>query len=198
MSSATALALVASTIFLIRLIPQPMRLWRSGVSAGVSPLAAANAVASAAAWLAYGVIHGLLVVWAVSVAALVPGVWTVGLLRREFRRADGLGAGMVTGAFVSSGVAGVLGAALALGVLVTAGPQVWHAVRHSDLRGISPATWAVAVADALSWGIYGVVISDRALEGYGVVLFASAAVVLGRLARTRRTSLAPVYGVAGA
>lgn len=198
MSSATALSLVASAIFLVRLIPQPARLWRTGVTAGVSPVAAANAVTSASAWLAYGVAHDLLVVWTVSVAALVPGVWTVLLLRREFHRAELLAAGTVAGAFVLAGAVGVLGAALALGVLVTAGPQVWRAIRQSDLRGIARATWYVAVADALTWGGYGVLIGDYALQGYGVVLTASAAIVLGRVAWTgRRAPDAAVLRIAG-
>jgi uncharacterized protein with PQ loop repeat len=190
MSGATVLSLVASAIFLIRLLPQPVRLWRTRVAAGVSPVAAANAVTSASAWLAYGLGHGLVVVWAVSVVALVPGVWTVWLLRRRFGPAELLASGSVAGAFLLAGVAGVLAAALALGVLVTAGPQVWRAVRERDLRGIAPATWCVAVADALSWGAYGVAIADHALEGYGVVLLTSAVIVLGRVAWTRRAAVA--------
>ena len=196
MSSATALSLVASAIFLIRLLPQPARLWRTGVTAGVSPVAAANAVTSASAWLAYGLVHGLVVVWVVSVAALVPGVWTVTLLRREFGRSDVLAAAAVVSAFLLSAVLGVLGAALALGVLVTAGPQVWRAIRRSDLRGIARATWFVAIADALLWGTYGLVIGDRALLGYGVVLATSAVIVLGRVAWTSRRLPEPAILVA--
>src|SRR3954454_20311976 len=154
MSSATALSLVASAIFLVRLLPQPARLWRTGVTSGVSPVAAANAVTSASAWLAYGLAHGLLVVWTVSVVALIPGVWTVRLLRREFGRRELLATGGVVGAFVLSAVLSAFGAALALGVLATAGPQVWRAIRQSDLRGIAPATWFVALADASLWGAY--------------------------------------------
>src|SRR5438132_9685022 len=202
MSLATALSLVASAIFLIRLLPQPARLWRTGVTTGVSPVAAANAVTSASAWLVYGLVHGLLVVWVVSIVALVPGVWTVTLLRREFGRIEVLAAGAVVGAFALSAGFGVFGAALALGVLATAGPQVWRAMRHSNLQGIAPATWFVAVADASLWGGYGLVISDRALEGYGVVLLTSAAIVLGPVAwpRARHGDAAlvvPAYRVAG-
>jgi hypothetical protein len=143
-------------------------------------------------------LHDLIVVWVVSVAALVPGVWSVWLLRREFGRREVLAAGAVGGAFVLSAVVGVLGAALALGVVATAGPQVWRAIRQSDLRGIAPATWFVAMADALSWGLYGVVIGDRALDGYGVVLFTSAAIVLGRIAWTGgRQRHTPALRVAG-
>lgn len=188
MSPATVLSLVASAIFLVRLVPQPVRLWRTGVAAGVSPVAAANAVTSASAWLVYGAAHHLPVVWAVSVVALVPGAWTVGLLWHEFGTADLVGGGAVAAAFALAGMTGALAAALAMGVLVTAGPQVWRALRRSDLRGIAAATWCVAVADALSWGAYGVVIGDHALEGYGAVLLASALIVLGRVAWTQRVA----------
>lgn len=83
-----------------------------------------------------------------------------------------------------SAFVGVLGAALSLGVLATSGPQVWRAIRDSDLRGIAPATWFVALVDAVTWGAYGVLIGDHALGGYGAVLFTSAAIVLGRVAWT--------------
>lgn len=188
MSWALALSLVASAVFLVRLVPQPVRLWRTGVAAGVSAVAAANAVTSATAWLVYGLAHGLVVVWLVSIAALVPGLWTVALLRREFGAGGLAVAGGVAGVFVIAGATGLLGGALSLGVLVTAGPQVWRSLRHSDLRGIAPATWLVAVADATCWGAYGIVIGDRALQGYGVVLLASAAIVLGRVVTTRRAA----------
>jgi uncharacterized protein with PQ loop repeat len=165
----------------VRLLPQPFRLARTGVAAGVSALAAINATISAGAWLAYGVSAGLPVVWGVSILALVPGIWTAILLRREVRPGDGLGAAALTAALVVAAVAHALGVALAASVLVTAGPQVWRAVRANDLTGIAPTTWWVAVLDALSWGAYGLVIGDLALEGYCVVLLSSAVIVLARL-----------------
>lgn len=185
MSAATVLSLVASAVFLVRLVPQPARLWRTGVTAGVSPVAAANAVTSATAWLVYGASRELLVVWAVSVAALVPGVWQVTLLRREYGPLELLGSAAVAGTFLVSALVGVFGAALALGVLATSGPQVWRAVRDSDLRGIAPATWLVAIVDALLWGAYGASIQDGALVGYGAVLLTSAVIVLARVAWVR-------------
>lgn len=186
MSSATALSFIASGIFLIRLLPQPVRLARTGTTAGVSPIAAANAVTSAMAWLAYGLVEDLLVVWIVSVIALVPGVWSVWLLRHEFGRGDVVIAGAIAAVFVLAAAAGFIAVALGLGVVTTAGPQVWRSVRQSDLRGIAPMTWFVALADALSWGAYGVVLGDRALEGYAVVLLTSALIVLGRVAWTAK------------
>jgi hypothetical protein len=109
-----------------------------------------------------------------------------------------LAAGAVASLLVVSAVVGLFGAALALGVFATAGPQVWRAVRQSDLTGIAPATWFVAIADASLWGAYGVVISDRALEGYGVVLFTSAAIVRARVTWTgRRGREATALSLAG-
>src|SRR3954470_21853703 len=102
MSLATALSIVASGVFFVRLLPQPARLWRTGVSAGVSPIAAANAVTAATAWLAYGLLHGLLAGGLLVGAALVPGVWTVVLLRRAFGRRELLVAAGVTTGFASS------------------------------------------------------------------------------------------------
>jgi phosphoglucosamine mutase len=59
MSGTVALGYFASAVFLVRLLPQPIRLARDGRPAGVSALAALNAVVSAFAWTAYGLIAGL-------------------------------------------------------------------------------------------------------------------------------------------
>jgi hypothetical protein len=42
-------------------------------------------------------------------------------------------------------------------------------------------TWRIAIADALSWGLYGVAIGNVALEGYGLALLATAILMLLRL-----------------
>ena len=183
--NATILALVASAVFLVRLLPQPIRLARTGSAAGVSALAALTSVLTTTAWLAYGLWAGLPVVWGVSVVALVPGLWTVVLLRRETKRSDVAAAGSWLGVQVVAAAVGLFAAVLAAGVVVTQGPQVVKAVRESDLSGIAPATWWISVLDAATWGAYGVAIGDAALMGYGVVLMSSAAIVLGRIHWTR-------------
>jgi len=189
MTGADVLAVVASGVFLARLLPQPVRLARSGVAAGVSALAALNAVIVAVAWVVYGLQADLLAVWLVSVLALVPGCWTVALLRREVQPADVALAGAWVAVLVAAALAGVSGVALAVGVVVTQGPQVLQALRQRDLRGISPATWWISLLDAATWGAYGVAVADGALVGYAIVLTVSAAVVLGRVWWTRRLDL---------
>lgn len=186
MSAVDALAIVASVVFLVRLLPQPLKLARQGVAHGVSPAAALNAVISALAWTAYGVQAELPVVWGVSVLALIPGVWQAFLLRAEAGRRDVLAAAAFVVGLVLAWAAGLLGAALAVTVLVTTGPQVARALTSDDLSGVAPATWWVAIADALTWGAYGLAIGDAALVGYFVVLATSALLVLWRLAVTSR------------
>ncbi len=188
-------AVVASGVFLARLVPQPVRLARRGVAAGVSPLAALNAVVATLGWLAYGLVVGLPVVWIVAALALVPGLWTVALLAGSTRREDLMVAGGWAAVVVLSFGVGLAAGVLAVGVLVTQGPQVWLAARERDLSGIAPATWWLAIADATSWGAYGVAVADPALMGYGLVLSASASVVLARLWWTRRAVLAPAVAV---
>jgi glucose uptake protein GlcU len=81
---------------------------------------------------------------------------------------------------------GLLVAVLALGVLVTQGPQVLRALRESDLRGLASATWWLSLLDATTWGAYGLAVGDPALVAYGVVLSTSAGIVLCRIRLTRR------------
>ena len=86
--SVEVLGVLASIAFFARLTPQPIRLWRTGVPDGVSPMAAMNAALSDIGWILYGLAAGLVPVWLTAVVALVPGVWTVWLLRREATRRD--------------------------------------------------------------------------------------------------------------
>lgn len=170
---------------------------RSGVADGVSPLAVLNAVIAALAWLVYGLVADDPVVWIVSMVAVVPGVWAVLLLRRRTALADLLAAGAWAGIVVSlSAAAGFLAAALAMGVVVSQGPQVWQAVREHDLSGLSPATWWLSILDAATWGAYGIAVGDPALKGYAVVLTLSAVAVLARISWTWRRGPA-VVGVPG-
>jgi uncharacterized protein with PQ loop repeat len=182
------LAITASVVFLIRLLPQPIRLARSGVAAGVSAAAACNAVVSAVAWIAYGLVQGLPVVWGVSVVALIPCTWQAVLLRRQVSRRDLAAVAGFIAALLAAAAMGVLGLALAGTVLVTTGPQVRRVLREHDLSGIAPATWWVAVVDAVTWGAYGWAVSDAALVGYFIALLAAAVIVLSRLAWTKRTA----------
>jgi uncharacterized protein with PQ loop repeat len=184
-SGTDALGWIASAVILVRLLPQPVRLVRTGVAAGVSPLAALNAVVTTVGWTVYGFAADLPIVWIVSVVALVPSMWTVALLVPRTTRRDVATASLWAATLVAAALVGVGAAAMSLGVLVSQGPQVVRAVRESDLSGVAPATWWLSLLDAATWGAYGVAVADGALMGYGVVLATASLVVLGRIAWTR-------------
>lgn len=177
----TLLGLIASGIFLTRLIPQPVQLFRTRDTAGVSPLAALNATIAAVAWLIRGLEEHQPVVWIVSLAALVPSLITVGLLARKTTMSD-LG-WAATWALLLAGLwlGGALAVGLAAGVLVTQGPQVRKALQEEDLSGLTPATWWLSVLDATTWGVYGLALGDAALLSYFIVLSTCSIVVLLRL-----------------
>lgn len=177
---------IASVVFLARLLPQPIRLARTGVPDGVSPLGAINSAVSDIAWVLYGLAAALVPVWAVAAAALLPGVATVVLLRRRIARADLLGGGAWLAVILASASVGRLGIVLTASVLVNQGPQVWTAIRSNRLVGIARTTWYIALADAALWGTYGALLGDFALIGYGVVLLSSATIILSRVWWTQR------------
>ena len=176
-----ALAIAASVTFLARLLPQPLRTFRTGQVAGVSAVAAINAFIADAAWLAYGLSARVVAVWLVSIPALLASGWTAALLRKAVRRRDvAVSSGWLLVVVASAGV-GQLVLALSLTVLVCCGPALWSAYTSSEPAGLTRWTWWLALADATLWGGYGLLIADRALQLYGGVMLATAVAVLLRL-----------------
>jgi uncharacterized protein with PQ loop repeat len=184
--SAEVIGYVASVVFLARLMPQPIRLARTGVPDGVSPLAMMNGVFSDVGWILYGLSVGLLPVWGVAVLALPAGIWTVALLRDRITRNDLFGAAVWLTTILIAWQVDRLAVILGLSVIVNHGPQVWAAVSSNHLRGISRTTWLLAIGDASLWGGYGIATGDPALMGYGGVLLTGALIILGRIWWTSR------------
>jgi uncharacterized protein with PQ loop repeat len=195
--SVEVLGVLASVAFFARLTPQPVRLWRTGVPDGVSPMAAMNSSLSDLGWILYGTAAGLVPVWLTALVALGPGLWTVWLLRRETTRRDLLWSALWLATIALAWASGTLAAILGVSVVVNQGPQVVRALRHDDLRGVSPTTYVLALADAALWGAYGLAAADVAVVGYAVVLLAAAVTVLGRIWWTRRLPVAGSTVLAG-
>ncbi len=194
--SPDALGWIASAVFLARLVPQPMKLRRTGLPEGLSPMAAMNGVISDVGWVLYGFSAALVPVWAVSVASLVPTVATLVLLlvtTRRVPRPDLVGSGIWLLSVAMAWQLGALVTVLGLSVVVNHGPQVVAAVRERDLRGISTTTYLLAIADAVLWGAYGLAVRDPALLAYGGVLIAASGVILARIWWTRRTPAVLAY-----
>jgi uncharacterized protein with PQ loop repeat len=187
--AAFVLGWLATIAFLVRLLPQPIRLVRTGIPNGVSAVAIMNIALTELAWLLYGLIEGLVPVWAVSLPALPLGLWTVVLLRHQITRRDLAVSGVWLAAIAIGFLTGTLAVILAASVVVNYGPQVLTAVRGRDLDGLAPATWMLALADAGLWGAYGVAVGDPALVGYCVVLTLFSLVILWRIWRTREEAV---------
>jgi uncharacterized protein with PQ loop repeat len=187
MRPSTVLALAASLVFLARLVPQPLRTLRTRRVEGVSVLAAMNSCVADAAWLTYGLWAGLPAVWLVSVPAVILSGVTSFLLRRTITRRDlltAVGWALVVVVVAVVGL-GALTLVLAGTVVVTCGPTLWSAYASRSPVGLTAWTWWLAVADSSTWGTYGLLIGDAALELYGVVMGATAAALLWRLWATR-------------
>lgn len=192
MKPSAVLAVVASVVFLARLLPQPLRSLRTGRIEGVSLLAAVNAAVADGAWMAYGLSAHLPAIWVVSLPAFVLSAFTAVILRGQATRRDlALGGGwtVVVAATAAAGPT-ALTLVLAATVVVCCGPTVWSAYRTRHPDGISPLTWLLAVADASSWGAYGVVVRSPALELYAVVMGITSAAMLSRMHATRGLAVA--------
>jgi uncharacterized protein with PQ loop repeat len=187
--AAFVLGWLATIAFLVRLLPQPLRLIRTGVPNGVSPVAVMNIALTELAWLLYGIVEGLVPVWVVSLPAFPLGLWTVVLLRDRITRRDLVVPSLWLAAIVIGFATGTLAVVLAGSVVVNYWPQVYTALRGRHLEGLAPATWYLAIVDATLWGAYAVAVGDPALIAYCLIMWAFSTVILWRIWRTRDTAL---------
>lgn len=198
MSWTDLLGWVGTALFLVRLLPQPLRLRRTGDTSGVSVHSALNALVSDSGWLVHGLLTGLAPVWVAAVCSIPIDLYVLWHLRRDIELGHVSGAGLWAAALAVGGALGGsvgLGIVLGTSVVVNHAPQVWTAWRAHSISGLAPATWWFALADAALWGGYGIAERDAALVAYGVVLaVASVAILVALAVRPVRLSAAVVAG----
>lgn len=181
MDWAVFLGWAGTALFLARLVPQPLKLHRTGDTEGVTPQSPMNALLSDAGWLAHGLLAGLPPVWVAAVAAIPLDLWTLWHLRRRVELRNVAGAAAWGAAIAAGGILGGrvgLGLVLGFSVVVNHVPQVIKALRSHSVSGLAPGTWWFGLADALLWGGYGVAEHDPALITYGVVLSVASVTIL--------------------
>jgi uncharacterized protein with PQ loop repeat len=181
MDGADLLGWAGTLLFLARLLPQPLKLRRTGHTEGVSPQALLNGEVSALGWVVHGLSVGLVPVWVAAVAAIPIDLWTLHHLRAHVELRHAAGACAWAAVLVAARVLfGPIGLGLVLGgsVVVNHVPQVWKAMRAPDLSGLSAGTWWIGLADAGLWGAYGLFTGDAALITYGVVLTTASVTIL--------------------
>lgn len=180
---------LGAVIFVVRVCPQPLHIWRTGERAGVAWLGTANAISSTVGWLVYGVAVGRPILWVPSLVALVPEVVTLALLglRPPDRRSALAWSAwaLAVGLAYPLGGTTLLATVIGFGVVMGVWPHVFAALTHDRLDGVAARTWQIALLDAALWGTYGFASGEPLTAFYGVVLGSGAAVILWRLRVTR-------------
>ena len=187
---ANLVGIVATGVTLVQIVPQIVRLIRTGRTEGVSPAWAAGGATINLGWLAY-VIEGRFWVTIPSIiVAIVSFLLALYLLHRN-------GAAIRAGLLMSGAIAvasvviqqaagwTVLGTVLGLSNGLYLGPSVVAAWRSHTPVGVSPWTWMLTVLEGLKWGFYGVLVEAVPIMVYGSTAILLALLVLLRLWLTR-------------
>lgn len=186
-------ALIATALAVSFLVPQILKLRRTGVAAGVSTTWAAIGAVTNAVWTAYLASAELWLAMVATGVATVLYTVTFRLLVRagEQWRGPVLFAVLwvaALGSVALLGGADTLGVVLGLSYVVSVAPGVWRAYRTPDPAGISPGSWAIMLTAGPLWFFYGSFYEDAAVMIYAVTAFIAAALVLARYAYTRPRS----------
>jgi len=182
-----ALAVSASFLAAFFLIPQIVRLVRTGDTSGVS-----------LTWAVFGVITNLAWVWYLTnerlwMAAFAPAlaVGTYAFLVLFLAR---WGAILQWGwclayaaVLISAALAGnvVLGLLLVVTPVMQLIPELTAVYLHPRPSGVAEATWWLCAAEAVCWGTYGHLMGDSALVGYGIVTSVGSLLIVARSRSTR-------------
>lgn len=183
-----SIAVVATILAAVFLVPQIARLSIRGDTRGVSPTWAGFGLVTNLAWVAYLWQQEM---WVPSIApgiALISYGITVVVIARLDKTRRGVRSSLLFSAVLavigSFGGVTALGLALAVTPLVQVAPELAAIYRERHPVGVSPVTWALAAAEAVLWGIYGWGAGDPALLGYGLSTAAASLLILGRWAAT--------------
>ena len=184
-------AIVATLLTAAFLLPQLIKLIRTGDSEGVSATWPALGFVTNVGWFVYVINQGL---WTAIFAPFITFIfyavtlWALGRTGRSLRGAKLRGAGwsvllvavLATGGWITFGM--VLG--LSYGVVLA--PSVWTAFQSVDPSGIAPGTWWIGGFEAALWGYYGAFHSDRGILTLAVIGVVGSTLMLARYYGTRR------------
>jgi uncharacterized protein with PQ loop repeat len=189
-TAATAAVIAATATTLAFLVPQIIKLIRTGDSAGVSTSWPALGFASNVGWFVYMINQGL---WASTVAPFGAAIGYAVTLWALQRTGRPLMSSYIRGAVFSVGLVAVtasagweaLGVTLGLSFGVQLAPSLWTAFTTADPSGISPGTWWLGAAEAVLWGYYGLYHADAGIITFGVVAALGSVAMLSRFYATR-------------
>lgn len=191
------IAIVAATLTTITfLVPQIVKLVRTGDSAGVSSTWPALGFVTNVGWFTYVISQEL---WTATLAPFATFLsyavilWALRRTGRELRSSLGRGVTWTALLVATTLIAGwtTLGVVLGLSYGVMLAPSIWTAYRTSDPSGISPGTWWIGSAEAVLWGYFGLFHADRGIVTFGIVGVIGATLMLARYYATRRLVKVP-------
>ena len=183
-------AIVANGVTFVQIMPQIVRLLRTGHTEGVSPVWAAVGMTINVGWLTYVVENEF---WE-TIPSIIAAISSFGLaLFLLYRNGVSVRAALLMSAVVAVGSVGiqqaagwtVLGTVLGLSNGLYLGPALIAAWREYAPVGVSPGTWWLTVLEGFKWGLYGVLVAAVPIMVYGSTAMLLAAGVLLRLWTTR-------------
>lgn len=186
---------IAAAVFAVpQFLPQLIAVRRTGDTAGVSWSWAALTSVSNAGWIAYFALSRLWTALVPAISATVfAGILAVMLGRRAGipRRPAAIAAGWAVLLGLVWALAGRtgLGTALTASFVLQVAPSVWTAYRTDRPSGISRGTWLFILAELLSWGLYGLHVSDPRLTVLGWTGVVTSVLMLARVQWRRLPAL---------
>jgi uncharacterized protein with PQ loop repeat len=185
------LSVIAATLLAaVFLVPQVMKLLRTGDTAGVSSTWPALGAVVNVAWFAYLSAQRL---W-LAVPSTVLMVAFYGTILRLLLRSGRPPIGPLrrggTAALVLAATGAVagwegLGVVLGLSYGVQMAPSIWTAYRTAAPSGISPGTWWIGSVEAGLWGYYGWWHQDLAIAMFAITAALASGLMLARYYATR-------------
>lgn len=186
------IAVVAATATTLTfLVPQIVKLVRTGDSTGVSTSWPAMGLVSNVGWFAYFIHEAL---WASVLAPLGASIGYGVTLWALVRTGRQLGASLLRGLVLLVVLLAItvlagwttLGVALGLTFGVMMAPSIWTAYRTADPVGISAGTWWIGVLEAVLWAFYGWHNADAGVLTFAGMAVTGSGLMLARFYSTQR------------
>ena len=183
-------AVVANGATFVQIVPQIVKLLRTGQTEGVSPTWAAVGMTINLGWFAYVVENEF---WE-TIPSIFAAVSSFGLaLYLLYRNGTRVRASLLISAAVVLASVGiqraagwtVLGTVLGLSNGLYLGPALIAVWRTHLPVGVSPGTWWLTVLEGFKWGLYGALVASVPIMVYGSTAILLAVGVLLRLWMTR-------------
>lgn len=191
------LAVGATALAAIGVVPQLSRLARTGDITGLSATAATVGSATELGWVVYTVDGRL---WSAVPESVLMVFTNVALVVAVVRAGGPIGRSLgvatawlaVLAAVAVTGGPAVLGPLLPLAYVGQVSPAVWSVYRVPSPTGVAVVTWVVIGVESALWGTYSLARGDAALSSLGAVGVVAAAAIVARATGTRHLGDEPV------